>query len=77
MIDKALLVRLNDATKPVDAADRNLIIRALTQKSKAYHAAVVEECIQFIMNGSFLHDEAPPKMFAKELTAAMRSQMIP
>lgn len=27
---KGLLLRLNDATKPVDAGDRNLIIRALT-----------------------------------------------
>lgn len=74
MIDKALLVRLNDATKPVDAGDRNLIIRALGQL--ADHNTVVEECIKFIMDGHFLHDEAPAKLFATELTREMRKQLI-
>lgn len=34
-------------------------------------------CIEFIRNGSFLHDQSPPKRFATEVTAEMEKQLLP
>lgn len=37
----------------------------------------IERCIEFIRGGSFLHDQAPPKLFATEVTAEMEKQLLP
>lgn len=37
----------------------------------------LERAIAFIRNGSFLHDQAPPKLFANEVTAEMEKQLFP
>jgi hypothetical protein len=39
--------------------------------------AAIEEIIRFIEDGSFLHDDAPPKRFARELVAAIRDRLLP
>lgn len=38
--------------------------------------AGIEEVIAFIQNGVFLHDQAPPKLFANEVTAEIRKQLL-
>jgi hypothetical protein len=38
--------------------------------------AVIEECAQVVLNGSFLHDEAPTALFAKECAAAIRRLIV-
>lgn len=52
------------------------LVKTLNTIQAAERNAVVEECIQFIMDGHFLHDEAPPKLFVTELTREMRKQLI-
>jgi hypothetical protein len=36
----------------------------------------MERCIEFIRNGSFLHDDSPPARFAKEVTKEMERQLL-
>lgn len=36
----------------------------------------IEEVIAFINSGHFLHDEAPPKLFATEVTAEIRKALL-
>jgi hypothetical protein len=38
---------------------------------------VIQCCIDFINNGSFLSDDSPPKRFANEVTAEMKRQLMP
>lgn len=38
--------------------------------------AGIEEAIKFILGGYFLHDQAPRKLFADEVTAEMRKQLL-
>lgn len=38
---------------------------------------VVQRCIDFINNGSFLSDDSPPKRFANEVTAEMKRRLMP
>lgn len=37
----------------------------------------IQRCIEFIRNGSFLHDQSPAKRFATEVTAEMEKQLMP
>lgn len=37
-------------------------------------AATAEECAQLLLNGVFLHDQAPPKLFANEAAKAIRTK---
>lgn len=38
---------------------------------------VIQRCIEFIRNGSFLTDDSPAKRFATEVTAEMEKQLLP
>jgi hypothetical protein len=58
----ALLHRLNDATKPVDAADRNLIIRALTAPTTG-SAPVAMDAMTF---GCYLIDHCEGEYVSEE-----------
>lgn len=48
----------------------------LTEFSEAFEnkfaELVVKECTDVIMNGSFLHDQAPTAKFAREVTEAIK-----
>lgn len=39
--------------------------------------AMREECIRYIDGGSFLHDQAPPRLFANQVIAGLRRIPIP
>jgi len=56
----------------IDDETHAALVRNITNLLKATEAAVLEEAAQHVLNGSFLHDQAPTAMFAKEVAAMLR-----
>jgi hypothetical protein len=48
-----------------------LFAQAQSARADEIRRQTIAECVAFIRNGRFLHDKAPPKLFADEVTKRM------
>ena len=53
--------------------NRHLLTTTPDQALEQFAAKVREQCAQMLLNGSFLHDQAPDKLLAAEAAKAIRA----
>ena len=61
---------LKQATKEVDPHDRVWVFSKVDQAKFA--ELIVRECVGVVEGGSFLHDQAPTAIFARECSSAIK-----
>lgn len=66
------MTKLNDKLQDLRILAQNDILGVKVLDEAKFAELIIKECVNVVEGGSFLHDQAPTAIFAKECSAAIK-----